>query len=326
MSESPVMPIADQQNGGPLPRVSHGAILIRRIRFLCAIGISAAIFWHVGWHVVMPQDPQGPVSLLMVDQGVIAMAELLGLAVVTSGLAVAICGARSADRGPLAIAVGLATLGLRGSQLDTLVMYRMHAVPTGRTPLDPFPVTALMAECWLWLALIAVGFVVGRWVESWFGPPQQTGHGPSDRRGAGRRPDARYDIPAVILASVLAWLALSCTLGSPREAILKGQMYFGIAASFLVAGLVAHACFKTGSRLWSLILVAVVASAAYLVAGPDARSIAHARETGTYLVLQPLARPLPVEYAAMGALGALWERDWMYLFRTMLGMSTEDRG
>jgi len=324
------MPIADRESEAPPVRVSHGVLLIRRIRFVCALSIAAAIFWHVGWHVLRPQDPQGPVSLLMVDQGVIAMAELLGLAVVTSGLAVAICGARSADRGPLAIAVGLATLGLRGSQLDTLVMFRMYAPASGRTPLDPFPTTALMAECWLWLALIAVGFVVGRWVESWFTPSRGAGspnQAASDRRGRGpRASDTPYGIAAVILASLAAWTALSFTLGSPNEAILKGQMYFGIGFSFLVAVLIAHACFKTGSRLWSLILVAVVASVAYLVAGPDPRSIAHARETGTYLNLQPLARPLPLEYAALGALGALWERDWMYLIRTILGLSTEERG
>jgi hypothetical protein len=325
------MPIANRPSESPLAHASHGVLLIRRIRFVCAISISAAIFWHVGWHVVQPQDPQGPVSLLMVDQGVIAMAELLGLAVVTSGLAVAICGARSADRGPLAIAVGLATLGLRGSQLDSLVAFRMFAPAPGRTLLDPFPTTALMAECWLWLALIAVGFVVGRWVESWFSLPrlqaEPSGGGSADRRGGRPRSfDARYGIPAVIVASIVAWAALSHTLGGPQDAILKGQMYFGIGASFLVAGLVAHGCFKTGSRLWSLILVAAVASAAYFLAGPDAKSIAHARETGTYLNLQPLARPLPMEYAALGALGALWERDWMYLLRTLLGMNTEDRG
>jgi hypothetical protein len=312
-----------------LPRATAGEMLLRRIRFVCAIGVAAAIFWHVGWRVVKPFDPTGPVSLLMVDQGVIAMAQLLGLAVISSGLAVAICGRGSADRGPLAIAVGLATLGLRGSQLDTLVMYRMFPPATVRLPVDPFPTTALMAECWLWLALIAVGFVVGHWVDSWFGPPLDrravAQNAPSRRTTGERSADVGYGVGAVIVASLAAWASLSFTMDSDREPILKGQMYFAIGVSFLVAGLIAHGFFKTGSRMWSLVLVAVVASVAYVLGAPSAKSIEHARATGTYLNLSPLARPLPLEYAALGALGALWERDWMQLLRSLFGLSTDDR-
>jgi hypothetical protein len=313
----------------PLPRATAGEMLLRRIRFVCAIAVSAAMFWYVGWRVVKPFDPAGPVSLLMIDQGVIAMAQLLGLAIVASGLAVAICGHGSADRGPLAIAVGLATLGLRGSQLDTLVMYRLFPPSTVRQPVDPFPTTALMAECWLWLALIAVGFVVGHWVDSWFGPPvdRRTAaqNAPSRRTAGERSADVGYSVGAVIVASLAAWAALSFSLDSAREPILKGQMYFAIGVSFLLAGLIAHGFFKTGSRMWSLVLVAVVASLAYVLGAPSAKSLEHARATGTYLNLNPLARPLPIEYAALGALGALWERDWMHLLRALFGLSSDDR-
>lgn len=306
-------------------RISHGAILLRRLRFLCAIAVSAAMFWYVGWRVVKPVDPAGPVSLLMADQSVMAMAQLLGLAVAAAGLAVAICGAGCADRGPMAVAVGLATLGLRGSQLDALAMYRMHPPSTLRAAADPYPAAALMAECWLWLALIAVGFIVGRWVDSWFTQPRAAQPNISDRRGSPRRSsDVRYHVAAVIVGAMVAWVVLSYALGSDKEPILKGQVYFAVGVAFWAAALVAHALFKTTSRVWSLFLVAVVASAAYFLAGPDHKSIVYAGQTGTYLNIPHLARPLPIEYAAMGALGALWERDWMRLFRAILGMSTDD--
>ena len=77
------------------------------------------------------------------------------------GLCVAITGPGSAHRGPLAVAVGLATLGLRGSQIDMLLLSRLSAQP----PQNPFPTWGLIAETWLWLALIGVGLVVGRWVD-----------------------------------------------------------------------------------------------------------------------------------------------------------------
>ncbi|MBK8268092.1 MAG: hypothetical protein IPK83_07200 [Planctomycetes bacterium] len=79
---------------------SSGHILVRRIRFLAAMAVSGLIFWYFGWWVARPTDPQSAVALLMVDQGVVTMAELLGLAVVVSGLAVAICGAGSAGADP----------------------------------------------------------------------------------------------------------------------------------------------------------------------------------------------------------------------------------
>jgi len=327
--ESTTVTTSEEQVIATPPHATAGEVLLRRIRFVCAIAVAAAIFWHVGWRVVRPFDPDGPVSLLMVDQGVIAMAQLLGLAVITSGLAVAICGPGSADRGPLAIAIGLATLGLRGSELDKLIMYRLFPPSTVRLPVDPFPTTALMAECWLWLALIAVGFVVGHWVDSWFGPPADrratTQNAPSRRTTGERSADVGYSAGAVIVASLAAWAALSFTLDSNREPILKGQVYFGVGVSFLLGGLIAHGFFKTGSRMWSLVLVAVVASLAYVLGGPSAKSIEHARTTGTYLNLNPLARPLPLEYAALGALGALWERDWMRLLRALFGLSSDDR-
>jgi hypothetical protein len=326
MMESPALISEEDTSVESLPRATAGEVLLRRIRFVCALSVAAAIFWYVGWRVVKPFDPDGPVSLLMVDQGVIALAQLLGLAVIASGLAVAICGPGSADRGPLAIAVGLATLGLRGSQLDMLVMYRMFPPVSIRGPVDPFPTSALMAECWLWLALIAVGFIVGHWVDSWFGPSVDKRavlqNAPSRRTTVERSADVGYGVGAVIVASLVAWAALSFTLGGDKEPIFKGQMYFAIGVSFLAAGLVAHGFFKTGSRMWSLILVAVVASLAYALGGPDAKSIEHARLTGTYLNLSPLARPLPLEYAALGALGAL---DWMHLLRALFGLSTDDR-
>ncbi len=294
----------------PLP--GQGEILISRLRLAIAMAVAATIFWYVGWEVMRPQDPWGPISLLMVDQGVTAMAQLLGLAVVCSGLAVAICGAGSADRGPLAIAVGLASLGLRGAQLDRFVLYRLNPPAGADVALDPFPAIALVAECWLWLALIAVGFVVGRWVESWFSPRVS----PAEQRAAeDHSPDVRRGVGAVIVASLVAWSVLTFALGQSSDVIEKGQVYFGVCISFLASGLIAHWFFKVSSRIWSLIVVAVVASVAYFITGPDSETIRHASEQGLYLNLAPFARPLPMEYAALGAIGALWERDWMHTLR-----------
>jgi len=300
---------------------SGGEEFIRRVRLICAMAVSAVVFWYVGWRVVTPTDPGGPVTLLLVEQGIVAMAQLLGLAIVSSGLAVAICGARSANRGPMAIAVGLGALGLRGSQIDMLVLYRMPTPGIEQVAADPFPTTALIAETWLWLALIAVGFVVGRWVEGWFSP---TGTQATEKRSAAYAADVRQSMAACVVASLVAWSILSFAIGTDAAPILKGQVYFGITLAFLVAGLIAQCFFETGSRVWSLVVVAIVASAAYLLGSPSQKDIAHAEAAGVYLNLSPMVRPLPLEWAALGALGALWERDWMHALRALFGLSARE--
>jgi hypothetical protein len=312
--------LADQPHGGQA--------LILKLRFLCAMAVAAMIFWYVGWRVAAPVDPQGPISLLLIDQGVLAMAELLGLAVVSSGLAVVICGERSAGRGPLAIAVGLASLAVRGAQLDQLILCRLTPQAAGTAPLDPFPTWGLMAECWLWLALIGVGFVVGRWVEGWFcGTAPKSVSSPARRRcdhSTGRTPvdhspDVRQGLGSVAVTAVVGWTVISFTVGDDVAPILKGQIYFSLGLAFVTGALASHWLFRTGSQAWMLAAIAVVSSVAYIVFGPDEAAIDAARQAGTYVNLNPIARPLPIEFASMGAIGVLIEADAMATLRAMFG-------
>lgn len=287
-----------------------------RLRLICALAVSAAVFWHVGWWAVRLMDPLGPVSLLLVNQGVIAMAKLLGLAIVTSGLAVAICGEGAAERGPLAIGVGLASLGLRGAQLDRLILYRGTLVPGAAESVSPFPTWELVAECWLWLALIAVGFVVGRWVESWFVPPKP--NPPADRTS-----DFRQGAGTVAVTVLVAWVVLAYTAGNEAERILKGQVYFAVGLSFLIGAMVAHAVLRTTSRMWGLVAIPIVATIAYLIGGPDDLALGESQRA--YLHLKPMARPLPLEFAAMGSVGVLLEADGIRWLRALFGLSTSER-
>lgn len=297
-------------------RMSDGQALIHRLRFFAGMILAVVVFWYVGYWAAKSKDPLSPITLISVNQGVIAMAELLALGVVASGLAVAICGAGSAERGALAIAVGLAAMGLRGSELDMLVLNRLSAEES----IDPFPATALVAETWLWLALIAVGFVVGRWVDSWFDSGGSAAVTPVDRA-----PDVRQGLGAIAIVSLIAWTVISYAIGGEENPLLKGQIYFGIALGFLVGAMVANWLFHLQSRVWLLTAVAIVATAAYLLAGPDGAKLEAARQTGTYVTLSPMTRPLPIEYAALGSIGALLERDAMAVLRALFGLPPQTR-
>lgn len=312
--QSAAVPTMDTRDSG---QMSDGQALIHRLRFFSGMILAVVVFWYVGFWAAKSKDPFAPITLIGVDQGVIAMAELLALGVVASGLAVAICGAGSAERGALAIAVGLAAMGLRGSQMDMLVLSRL-GVDGGSV--DPFPSTALVAETWLWLALIAVGFVVGRWVDSWFDGQAGAAITPVDRA-----PDVRQGLGAIAIVSLIAWTVISYAIGGEENPLNKGQIYFAIALGFLVGAMVANWLFHLQSRVWLLTAVAIVATAAYLLAGPDGQHLEAARQTGTYITLGPMVRPLPIEYAALGSIGALLERDAMAVLRALFGLSPQTR-
>lgn len=305
----------------PLSPSTGGRRLIRRIRFIAGMGVAAAVFWFFGPWAAKPIDPRGPITLLMVDQGVVGMAELLGLGVIVSGLAVAISGAGCAERGPLAVAVGLATLAMRGSQMDSLILYRLTSLRPGQVVTNVFPVWGLIAETWLWLALIAVGFVVGRWVDSWFA---QEG-APAAVRNMLRQPtDFRHAIGTIAMSALVAWFVVTYTVGSSQHPLQKGQIYFAIAVAFMLASLVSHWFFQRTSRVWLLLSVAIVATTAYVFGAPDVSALSAAAKNGSYLPLTPVTRPLPIEYASLGAVGALLEEDAMYMLRALFGFPIGD--
>lgn len=317
---------ASARKEGTSAHLTSGQILVQRLRLLSALVLSGVVFWYFGWWVARPLDPGGAIALLMVEQGVITMAQLLGLAVLVSGLAVAICGGDSAERGPLAVAVGLATLASRGAQMDMLVLHLMTTVPPEEIKADPgqvYPVSVFIAETWLWLALIGVGFVVGRWVQSWFVPNLQA----PDRRGE-QEPDHAMDIRqgvgTVAVGSFTAWVIVSYSVSVVNAQIEKGQIYFSLISAFLVAGLLAHWFFQNASRVWMLLSVALVATAAYWYASPNPEMVIEASAAGAYITLAPIARPLPIEFAALGAIGILLEGDVSAMLWAMFGLSPRE--
>jgi hypothetical protein len=297
------------------PQMTGGHVLVHRIRFLAAMLIAGSLFWHFGWWVARPADPQAAVSLLMIDNGVITMAELLALAIAVSGLAVVICGGDTAERGPLAVAVGLATLASRGGRIDTLLLDRITSAGESNG-VDAYPVMGMIAETWLWLALISVGLVVGRWVAGWYVAAEDAPLTAADDDTSSW--DIRHAIGALVIGFLIAWSIVSFAAGAPATPIQFGQLAFALISAFLMAALIAQWFFDLRNRIWMLVVVGLVASFAYWFGQPA--NISAARELGVRVPIDnPLIRSLPIEYAALGAIGVLLERDFMAAFFVIIG-------
>lgn len=304
------------------PKQTGGHILVYRLRFIAAMCIAGLVFWHFGWWVARPADPLGAVSMLMVDNGVVTMAELLGLAIVVSGLAVAICGGDTAERGPLAVAVGLATLAARGGRMDMLLLSRISS-PTDDGHIDAYPVMGMMAETWLWLALIGVGMVVGKWVQSWFNATDERDAGATENSS---KPswDIRMAIGALVIGFFIAWSVISFAAGDPLAPIEMGQLFFALILGFLLAALIAQWFFDLRDRIWMLVVVGLVASAAYWFGQPP--SLEAAQQLQMHVPIEnALVRPLPIEYAALGAIGVLLERDFMSILFVVIGYAPREK-
>ncbi|MCK6456078.1 MAG: hypothetical protein L6Q92_06055 [Phycisphaerae bacterium] len=277
--------------------------LTARLRTIAALAIAAAVYWYVGYWVVEPKDPFAPISLLLVDNRLIVMAEMIALAIVAAGLAVAIHGGSAASFGPIAVAVGLAAVSLRGGSIAALPT----ALPTS---VAGWPTRDLIVEMWLWCGLIAVGAVVGHWVASWFTPP--AGGPRADwRKADGAMVDSAAELTRaaanVAIVAVVAFVLVRILGGDNRESILKGQVYFAVGIGFYLATLLCQWFLRLRQGLWLLLAVAIVGTVGYAVGAPNVDPAS--RRIGARIELAPICRALPMEFAAMGAIGVLAAHD-----------------
>lgn len=275
------------------------AALAGKLRSLAALAVPALIFWFVAYWVVAPRDPLAPVTLLMAPNLFLVMLEMIGLAVVGAGLAVAIRGPRSATFGPLGVAVGLAAVSIRGGNMDLLPI----CLPTA---IAPWPMRSLIFEFWLWAGLIAVGAVVGRWVDSWSTTdPEHLARNPrdADDEVVDSVAEMRRALVAIAVVTVLAFVLIPVFAGGTRSSVLKGQVFFSIGAGFYVATVAVLTMIRLRSPLWLLFSLVVVGSTAYVVGEP-----AYTKEMvehGTRLIIPGISRASPMQFAALGAIG-IW--------------------
>jgi len=302
----------DTNTQSAAPSGFGGAVL----RTLPAVAVAVGLLTTVGWHVAKPLDPDWAVTLTRSGRGILAIApSLLILTIVVAAVGTALSGRRVPQGGVFATAIGLAMLSLRGGSMQVVLAYCGSNQAGPRRSL----MVSMAIECLLWAAMLAVSWIVveGVWRWLWASGADDSGEAEApklQKSARGPRPGnagPRAGWPALAVTSVVALFVIWMTIArSPVATIARGQVIASVAGGLYLGVLAAR--YFTGIRnpRWYVLAPLVVALVGYLLGflqadlgwakGPLA-SYARLATTPAHA----LARPLPIEYIAVGVAGAI---------------------
>jgi len=262
-----------------------------RIRFLAAVVLSLLVMGSIGYRVLRPWDPFGPISLLLVDTELLFVLRISVVLLAVAVLTTVIFDGRLPQFGTFAASIGLALPVAKTGGMDYL-MIRLQA---GTDPDDPSLWWLLALEMAAWTVPLAVMVVGSAIAERWVARDKP---GPrTDAKGQEKTgPSWSTGILAVAVTSLVAVILIGIFCQSRQ----KGQVIFAVAAAFFIAAWLGDYVTANRRVVWQLAAVPVVAVAVYVYT-----SLNPARPAGLekihYLTPNNLSAVLPVEYLAAGA-------------------------
>jgi len=213
-----------------------------------AWGVSIALFWHIGWVAMAPDDPLGAVSILARKTGLLMLVQAAGLAVVAGAAGGLLAGRRVAGAGIFAAAIGLVAVSVRGRTIEKLLIS-----PSGSTLGLPALSRELALESLGWFAVILVASMTSTLITRWC-------------YGAGRR-----STPVAVgltHAGIAAFTGLVAfhvfSAGLTHRAIAHGQACFVAAAAAALGCYVAHRMAPVSTVRWSVFGVGVMSVLGYV--------------------------------------------------------------
>lgn len=308
--------------------------LIEKTRFLAAIAAASLLLYTMGWMVARPVDPELALTFVRSGRAIPAIWPTLAVLTVVAGiLGTVLAGPRLPEAGLFAAAFGLAMLSLRGGSMQIMLASEQATAAPERQAF----MTALALDCVLWTAIMVATWLAVTWACQWVwannrptgqvqpdppaqnpGPKPGTGAGAKTESGAGKAPKTRLDAlsrggwSALVVTGVVGIFVVWLTVGrTPVANVHRGQTIAAIAAGLYLGAMAGR--YFTGVRdvRWYLLAVPAVGLTAYLV-GYLSADMNWAQGTQyqyyIYLATTPthdLARPLPIEYVAVGTAAAL---------------------
>ncbi len=294
---------------------------VEKCRVVVAATAAVLLLNPVGWAVVAPADPDMGITFVLLPAGGIgAWPELTVLAVVAAVIGTALAGRRLPEAGVFAAAVGLAALALRGGSMRMLLAYQVTPDTGSRRAfmwamaLDTLMWTALMAVVWVAVML------VWRWL--WSTPDEAAaGVSPPVARGSGkdaptaaaawsRTPWSGW--PALAVTGLVGLFVIWTTIArTPVATIARGQVIASIAGGLYLGAMAGRYFTGIDRAIWYVAAAPAIALVGWLL-GYLAADMRWAQVGGykfyALLAITPphnLARPLPVEYVAVGVAAAL---------------------
>ncbi|MGN6368172.1 MAG: hypothetical protein ACTHN5_07935 [Phycisphaerae bacterium] len=296
---------------------SFWGIVFRRTRYVVAIGVSALLFWMIGWRLIAPPAEVSGISLLIWPQssGLFVAIGLVVLLMVVSAICMLLVHPDAPHMGLFCALVGLAGISIRGGTSDMIIRFAQAGGPAkyANTSL------ALAVECVQWAILFLIAEMFVRMLHDRFFANihwlARTGPGHTSdvlnkfattRAAIGvslavsqalktttlRR---RIATPIAVAASgVIAYLLLYVLLRSP----LKGQVFFACFVAFFGSTALSYLAFPRVPALAFFLAVPLTAAVGYFL-GRNNLGV-YPGFGGSFFT-----RALPIDFIATGIPGAI---------------------
>ncbi|HOA75722.1 MAG TPA: hypothetical protein PL151_03845 [Phycisphaerae bacterium] len=310
--------------------------LVEKTRIGAAVAAAALLLYTMGWMVARPHDPNLAVTFVRSGRAVAATWPTLAVLTVVAGIiGTVLAGPRLPEAGVFAAAIGLAVLSLRGGSMQVLLAAEQATTEPARQAF----MTAMALDCLLWSGILLATWVAVTWAWRWVwlngnapallsGKPATSAAAPSAAKpagGPGKAPKSASAAgtgagwSALVVTGVVGVFVVWLTAGrTPVANVHRGQTIAAVAAGLYLGAMAAR--YFTGVRdvRWYALAVPAVGLTAYLVGylssdmqwaeGPPYHYYKYLATTPSH----DLARPLPIEFVAVGmaaVLAGYWGGD-----------------
>lgn len=304
--------VADSPEALQTPHVRF----VDKLRIVAACAVAVWLMRAVGWYVIAPADPDMGLTFVLNDQPLVsAWIGILLLSLVASVLGTAISGKRLPEAGMLVGCVGLAALVARGGTMQDVLGYQAGTEEATRQKL----MLRMCVDTGLWAAIFVANWLAVtaayRWL--WKAPFHfQLSAGAStapsgdakSKTGANHARTGWLATGATVIAGLfLMNAALGRTAVSP---VLRGQTIGALVLGFMLIVMAVRYFVAVHDSRWYVAAPLLVALAAYVLGYFNAdmgRLDVSFRPFRDLATTPPhmLARALPVEYLALGVIGAI---------------------
>jgi hypothetical protein len=289
--------------------------MIEKTRLLSAVGLAGVLLYVLGWMIAAPSDPHLPLTFVYSGRAAVAIWPALAIVAVVAGVVgTVVSGPRLPDAGLFAGCVGLAVLSLHGGSMQDL----LEAQAANTTAARQAMMLALGLDTLLWSAVLIAMWIAVLWTYHWV----WGGASPAPAAKAGAPVGfARSGWAAMAATVVVALFTIWMTAGrEPVANVQRGQTIAAVAGGLYLGAMAARYFTGVERSAWYIMSVPVVGLVAWLVGYMSAdMSWAQAGKYQYYVYLattpvHDLARPLPLEYIAVGTaavLAGFWGGDKM---------------